>query len=274
MTLPAENPAIVEASSSVVFTTFFRERFKLEHGASCADRRPAVVVTAQADSHAAASVSTREHNPTVARQASSEDQKPSTSFRRSSDTAPDVSTVQEELDQLPHAEEGSLEERVACHLARIGDEINRLYGSRFDQIIKRLPEDQDSLEIFSNVARIFFTRRPTNWGQIISLFYFGYRLAVRRLARGIVGAVVQVVQSLRILEYLSLVRPQDSVVNSMSSTATTEQASGTDYDDGAIFALARVISSVGINRQQVQYTLIGAGITLVFATVLTAFRRR
>ncbi|KAL7056100.1 hypothetical protein AAHC03_020759 [Spirometra sp. Aus1] len=295
MTLPAENPAIVEASSSVVFTTFFRERFKMEH-ADCADAtQPSVVLTAQADSRATASLTTHGRENAASRQANPEEQA-STSSRQSSEVAaPDISTVQEELDQLPLAEEGSLEERVACHLARIGDEINRLYGPRFDQIIKRLPEDQDSLEIFSNVARIFFTRRPTNWGQIISLFYFGYRLAVRRLARGIVGAVVQVVQSLvsycrnldifgwianqggwRILEYLSLVRPQENVAPSISMTSSAERtlAAANDYDDNAIIALARIISSVGINRQQVQYTLIGAGVTLIFATVLTVFRRR
>ncbi|BHF78369.1 bcl-2 ous antagonist killer [Sparganum proliferum] len=295
MTLPAENPAIVEASSSVVFTTFFRERFKMEHGDSADATQPSVVLTAQADSRATASFTAHGRNNAASRQANPEEQASTSSRQSSQAAAPDISTVQEELDQLPLAEEGSLEERVACHLARIGDEINRLYGSRFDQIIKRLPEDQDSLEIFSNVARIFFTRRPTNWGQIISLFYFGYRLAVRRLARGIVGAVVQVVQSLvsycrnldifgwianqggwRILEYLSLVRPQESVAPSMSMTSSAERTltADNDHDDNAIIALARIISSVGINRQQVQYTLIGAGVTLIFATVLTVFRRR
>ncbi|BHF62520.1 bcl-2 ous antagonist killer [Sparganum proliferum] len=134
-----------------------------------------------ADSRATATLTAHGRNNAASPRQANPEEQASTSSRQSSQAAAlDINTVQEELDQLPLAEEGSLEERVACHLARIGDEINRLYGSRSDQIIKRLPEDQDSLEIFSNVARIFFTRRPTNWGQIIFLFYFGYRLAVRR----------------------------------------------------------------------------------------------
>nr|VZI18409.1 unnamed protein product [Spirometra erinaceieuropaei] len=131
MTLPAENPAIVEASSSVVFTTFFRERFKMEH-ADCADAtQPSVVLTAQADSRATASLTAHGRNNAASRQANPEEQA-STSSRQSSEAAaPDISTVQEELDQLPLAEEGSLEERVACHLARIvADAIRKLRNNK------------------------------------------------------------------------------------------------------------------------------------------------
>ncbi|KAF7256339.1 hypothetical protein EG68_07026 [Paragonimus skrjabini miyazakii] len=41
-----------------------------------------------------------------------------------------------------------------------------------------------------------FSRGPTNWGQVVALFYFGYRLVIRRVRSGLLAAFRQVCKSL------------------------------------------------------------------------------
>lgn len=41
-----------------------------------------------------------------------------------------------------------------------------------------------------------FAKGPTNWGQIITLFYFGYRLVMERMRSGVVNAFYQVCKCL------------------------------------------------------------------------------
>ncbi|KAF5395173.1 hypothetical protein PHET_06483 [Paragonimus heterotremus] len=89
-----------------------------------------------------------------------------------------------------------MEAIVARNLALLGDEINRTYGPRLDSMIKILPADECPVEMFSNVARVLFSRGPTNWGQVVALFYFGYRLVIRRVRSGLLAAFRQVCKSL------------------------------------------------------------------------------
>ncbi|VDP61524.1 unnamed protein product [Schistosoma curassoni] len=63
-------------------------------------------------------------------------------------------------------------------------------------MIKLLPVEECPLEMFYNVARVLFARGPTNWGQVITLFYFGYRLVVQRVKKGVTNAFYQVCRCL------------------------------------------------------------------------------
>ncbi|CAH8609642.1 unnamed protein product [Schistosoma guineensis] len=166
--LTPSTPEEVDASSELVFSNFMIDRYRLEVSAS------AQASSSQSTASASASI----HVTDIGQQAESED------------------PVSHELSSLPRAEPHSVEAIVARNLAEIGDEINRIYGPRLDRMIKLLPVEECPLEMFYNVARVLFARGPTNWGQVITLFYFGYRLVVQRVKKGVTNAFYQVCRCL------------------------------------------------------------------------------
>ncbi|KAK4468449.1 hypothetical protein MN116_007654 [Schistosoma mekongi] len=163
--LTPSTPEEVDASSELVFSNFMIDRYMLEVSAS-----------AKASSQCNTSAST--------------------SVNISNQQVMSDDPVGHQLSSLPRAEPHSIEAIVAHNLAEIGDEINRIYGPRLDRMIKLLPVEECPLEMFYNVARVLFARGPTNWGQVITLFYFGYRLVVQRVKKGISNAFYQVCRCL------------------------------------------------------------------------------
>ncbi|CAH8864947.1 unnamed protein product [Trichobilharzia szidati] len=172
--LTPSTPEEVDASSELVFSNFMLDRYMLE-------------VSASAQASSSASTSSKFNNSLSA--------KASASISITDTTQPD-DPVSHQFQSLPRAEPNSVEAIVARNLAEIGDEINRVYGPRLDRMIKLLPVEECPLEMFYNVARVLFTRGPTNWGQVITLFYFGYRLVVQRVKNGIANAFYQVCRCL------------------------------------------------------------------------------
>ncbi|CAH8612155.1 unnamed protein product [Schistosoma bovis] len=221
--LTPSTPEEVDASSELVFSNFMIDRYRLEVSAS------AQASSSQSTASASASI----HVTDIGQQAESED------------------PVSHELSSLPRAEPHSVEAIVARNLAEIGDEINRIYGPRLDRMIKLLPVEECPLEMFYNVARVLFARGPTNWGQVITLFYFGYRLVVQRVKKGVTNAFYQVCRCLvsfcrqinifvwiaqqggwRILQFLQSHRTYDDKnINTKNHSTPSNMTSHTDEND-------------------------------------------
>lgn len=72
---------------------------------------------------------------------------------------------------------------IGRRLARIGDDINERYKDTFNEMIRSMniaPTCEATYEAFSGVARKLFAE-GVNWGRIITLLCFGYRMAVEVL---------------------------------------------------------------------------------------------
>ncbi|XP_078582785.1 bcl-2 homologous antagonist/killer-like [Branchiostoma floridae x Branchiostoma japonicum] len=88
----------------------------------------------------------------------------------------------------------SRESEVGRKLAMIGDEIETRYESEFKAMIKTLRvTPSTAYEAFAGVARRLF-RDGINWGRIVALLCFGYRMAVDVLERGIPDFVRQIIK--------------------------------------------------------------------------------
>ncbi|KAM4699741.1 bcl-2 homologous antagonist/killer [Discoglossus pictus] len=78
-------------------------------------------------------------------------------------------------------------DRVGRQLAFIGDDINRRYISEFDNILKDLnPNLENAYEYFKKIASSLF-ETGVNWGRILTLLGFGYRMAVYVFRHGHCG---------------------------------------------------------------------------------------
>ncbi|XP_076466802.1 bcl-2 homologous antagonist/killer-like [Babylonia areolata] len=90
--------------------------------------------------------------------------------------------VDPELVNLPRVPDSPAAE-VGRQLARIGDVINEKYKDSFDDMIRTLNIGSDcdtAYEAFAGVARKIFAD-GINWGRILTLLCFGYRITVRVL---------------------------------------------------------------------------------------------
>ncbi|PAA63999.1 hypothetical protein BOX15_Mlig030621g1 [Macrostomum lignano] len=99
---------------------------------------------------------------------------------------------------LPPADPLSVEAGIGRRLAEIGDEIQQRYQPEFDEMIKsldgQLTDPASSFDTFRRVARRLFHDGSINWGRIVALFCFGYRIAVEKIRRGVSGFLRNVVQ--------------------------------------------------------------------------------
>ncbi|KAK2144941.1 hypothetical protein LSH36_717g01013 [Paralvinella palmiformis] len=78
--------------------------------------------------------------------------------------------------------------RIGRQLAVIGDDINDRFTPQFNQLIYTLNITPDTAyEAFAGVARKLFRDGNINWGRVITLLCFGYRMAVNVIQRGIRG---------------------------------------------------------------------------------------
>uniref|UniRef100_A0A6I8QFQ5 Bcl-2 Bcl-2 homology region 1-3 domain-containing protein n=2 Tax=Xenopus tropicalis TaxID=8364 RepID=A0A6I8QFQ5_XENTR len=73
---------------------------------------------------------------------------------------------------------------VGQQLAKIGDDINERYQEQFDDILKHLnPSLDNAYSYFKKIASSLF-ENGINWGRILSLLGFGYRMAVYVVRNG------------------------------------------------------------------------------------------
>ncbi|XP_041354312.1 bcl-2 homologous antagonist/killer-like [Gigantopelta aegis] len=73
---------------------------------------------------------------------------------------------------------------IGRQLARIGDDINDRYSDVFTEMMRNLNINENTAyEAFANVARKLI-ENGINWGRVLTLLCFGYRIAVSILKSG------------------------------------------------------------------------------------------
>uniref|UniRef100_A0A5F4WJG4 Bcl-2 homologous antagonist/killer n=1 Tax=Callithrix jacchus TaxID=9483 RepID=A0A5F4WJG4_CALJA len=93
---------------------------------------------------------------------------------------------------LPASRSHSTMGQVGRQLAIIGDDINRRYDSEFQTMLQHLqPTAENAYEYFTKIASSLF-ESGINWGRVVALLGFGYRLALHVYQRGLTGFLGQV----------------------------------------------------------------------------------
>uniref|UniRef100_A0A8B9NHL2 Bcl-2 homologous antagonist/killer n=1 Tax=Accipiter nisus TaxID=211598 RepID=A0A8B9NHL2_9AVES len=92
---------------------------------------------------------------------------------------PEIVEIQQEL--------GSTGSLVGRRLAIIGDDINKRYDAEFRYMLKSLqPTKENVYEHFTRIASSLF-ESGINWGRVIALLGFGYRMAIHVYQHGTRG---------------------------------------------------------------------------------------
>ncbi|XP_053819664.1 bcl-2 homologous antagonist/killer isoform X3 [Vidua chalybeata] len=92
---------------------------------------------------------------------------------------PEIEQIQQEL--------RSSESQVGQRLAIIGDDIYRRYDAEFRTMLESLqPTRENAYEHFTKIASSLF-ESGINWGRVIALLAFGYRMAMHVWQRGVSG---------------------------------------------------------------------------------------
>ncbi|XP_047393710.1 bcl-2 homologous antagonist/killer-like [Sciurus carolinensis] len=82
--------------------------------------------------------------------------------------------------------------QVGRQLAIIGDDINWHYDSEFQSMLQQLqPTATNAYELFTKIASSLF-ESGINWGRVVALLGFGYRLTLHVYQRGLTGFLGQV----------------------------------------------------------------------------------
>ncbi|XP_072497879.1 bcl-2 homologous antagonist/killer isoform X4 [Notamacropus eugenii] len=102
------------------------------------------------------------------------------------ETEGEAAPADPEMDTLPH-ELSSTAEQVGRQLAVIGDDISRRYESEMNDMLLRLqPTAENAYKYFTMIASRLF-ESGINWGRVVALLGFGYRLALHVYQRGLTG---------------------------------------------------------------------------------------
>ncbi|XP_061488400.1 bcl-2 homologous antagonist/killer [Rhineura floridana] len=92
---------------------------------------------------------------------------------------PEIAAIQQEPN--------STNSQVGRRLAFIGDDINARYDSEFSEMLKSLkPSRDNAYEYFVKIASSLFDS-GINWGRVIALLGFGYRMAIHVYQQGLPG---------------------------------------------------------------------------------------
>ncbi|XP_038018703.1 bcl-2 homologous antagonist/killer [Motacilla alba alba] len=92
---------------------------------------------------------------------------------------PEIEQIQQDLEST-----GS---QVGQRLAIIGDDIYRRYDAEFRTMLESLqPTRDNAYEHFTKIASSLF-ESGINWGRVIALLAFGYRMAMHVWQRGVSG---------------------------------------------------------------------------------------
>nr|XP_058162565.1 bcl-2 homologous antagonist/killer isoform X4 [Dasypus novemcinctus] len=82
--------------------------------------------------------------------------------------------------------------QVGRQLAIIGDDINQRFDAEFQAMLQTLqPTPGNAYEYFTKIACSLF-ESGINWGRVVALLGFGYRLAIHVYQRGLTGFLGQV----------------------------------------------------------------------------------
>ncbi|XP_075411595.1 bcl-2 homologous antagonist/killer [Tenrec ecaudatus] len=96
-----------------------------------------------------------------------------------------------EMVSLP-LEPSSVTGQVGRQLAIIGDDINQRYDAEFQTMLQHLqPTAENAYQYFTKIASSLF-ESGINWGRVVALLGFGYRLALHVYQRGLTGFLGQV----------------------------------------------------------------------------------
>nr|KAF6362559.1 BCL2 antagonist/killer 1 [Pipistrellus kuhlii] len=91
-----------------------------------------------------------------------------------------------------HQQPDSTLGQVGRQLAIIGDDINQRYDSEFHTMLQHLqPTPENAYQYFTKIASSLF-ESGINWGRVVALLGFGYRLALHVYQRGLTGFLGQV----------------------------------------------------------------------------------
>ncbi|XP_028652475.1 bcl-2 homologous antagonist/killer-like [Erpetoichthys calabaricus] len=97
---------------------------------------------------------------------------------------PEILDLQPRLYSTPY--------RVGHQLAIIGDDINRRYDHEFRRMLSQLAlTPQNAYIYFCKIATSLF-ESEINWGRVIALLGFGYRMALHVFQQGITGFLSQI----------------------------------------------------------------------------------
>ncbi|XP_059723583.1 bcl-2 homologous antagonist/killer [Haemorhous mexicanus] len=92
---------------------------------------------------------------------------------------PEIEQIQQDLE--------STRSQVGQRLAIIGDDIYRRYDAEFRTMLESLqPTRENAYMHFTKIASSLF-ESGTNWGRVIALLAFGYRMAMHVWQRGVSG---------------------------------------------------------------------------------------
>ncbi|TFK03772.1 condensin-2 complex subunit D3 [Platysternon megacephalum] len=92
---------------------------------------------------------------------------------------PEIAEIQQEP--------GSTSNQVGRRLAIIGDDINMRYDAEFRNMLKTLqPTKDNAYAYFTKIASSLFDS-GINWGRVIALLGFGYRMAIHVYQHGVTG---------------------------------------------------------------------------------------
>ncbi|XP_078276720.1 bcl-2 homologous antagonist/killer-like [Rhinoraja longicauda] len=81
---------------------------------------------------------------------------------------------------------------VGRQLAVIGDDINRRYDMEFNNLLSGLPiNTENAYDYFCKIADRLF-ESGINWGRVIALLGFGYRMAIYVFQNGVKGFLSQI----------------------------------------------------------------------------------
>ncbi|KAL7985257.1 hypothetical protein Chor_003827 [Crotalus horridus] len=94
---------------------------------------------------------------------------------------PEIAAIQQEPN--------SINSQVGRRLAIIADDINARYDKEFSEMLKSLqPSRDNAYEYFTRIAsRNCLFESGINWGRVIALLGFGYRMAIHVYQHGITG---------------------------------------------------------------------------------------
>ncbi|XP_065505434.1 bcl-2 homologous antagonist/killer isoform X2 [Caloenas nicobarica] len=97
---------------------------------------------------------------------------------------PEITEVEQEPD--------STGRQVGMRLAIIGDDINQRYDAEFREMLKSLqPTKDNAYEYFTRIASSLF-ESGINWGRVVALLGFGYRMAIHVYQQGIRGFLCRI----------------------------------------------------------------------------------
>lgn len=102
-----------------------------------------------------------------------------------------VRNIRDEKTDFENEEDNNPENQKVLELGRtlavMGDEIQHKYHDDFSIMISKLNITQEfAFDSFRKIAKRLFDN-GINWGRIVSLFYFGYELAVSFIKQGASG---------------------------------------------------------------------------------------